>query len=185
MEADDHLCEGPIFFLKPDSSILLKGRPFFIPEFSDSIFHNVGLLVKINRIGKYISKEFAHKYYDEIGLGVDFTATDVLDKLRRDYLPWEKSKCFDGSMVIGKFIDKKNLINDFSLLKNGLEVQRGNINDMIFSINDIISHVSKFMTMKIGDIIFTGTPFGSSIVKPNDLLVGRLEGEQMFEIKIK
>jgi 2-keto-4-pentenoate hydratase/2-oxohepta-3-ene-1,7-dioic acid hydratase in catechol pathway len=179
----------PILFLKPDTAILLKKQPFFIPDFSDEVHHEVEVLVKINRVGKHIDVKFAHKYYDEIGLGIDFTARDLQQKLKEKGLPWEKAKAFDGSAVVGKWVSKskfENLDNlPFSLLKNNKTVQSSTTQDMLWSIDEIIAYVSQFFTLKIGDIIFTGTPSGVSPVQPNDSLKGFIGEEQFFSIKVK
>ena len=179
----------PVLFLKPDTAILLKKQPFFIPDFSDEVHHEVEVLVKINRVGKHIDVKFAHKYYDEIGLGIDFTARDLQQKLKEKGLPWEKAKAFDGSAVVGKWVSKskfENLDNlPFSLLKNNKTVQSSTTQDMLWSIDKIIAYVSQFFTLKIGDIIFTGTPSGVSPVQPNDSLKGFIGEEQFFSIKVK
>ncbi|MGB1393420.1 MAG: fumarylacetoacetate hydrolase family protein [Flavobacteriaceae bacterium] len=179
----------PVLFLKPDTAILLKKQPFFIPDFSNEVHHEVEVLVKINRVGKHIDVKFAHKYYDEIGLGIDFTARDLQQKLKEKGLPWEKAKAFDGSAVVGKWVSKskfENLDNlPFSLLKNNKTVQSSTTQDMLWSIDEIIAYVSQFFTLKIGDIIFTGTPSGVSPVQPNDSLKGFIGEEQFFSIKVK
>ena len=181
--------EEPIVFLKPDSAVLLKQHPFVIPEFSNDIHHEIELIVRINKVGKYIESKFAHKYYDEISVGLDFTARDLQEKLKNEGLPWEKSKAFDGSAVIGDFISKKIFSSlesiNFELTKNGITVQRGNSSLMLFKIDEIIAHVSQFFTLKIGDIIFTGTPYGVAAVKPNDVLEGFLENNKLFRIQVK
>ena len=179
----------PVVFLKPDTAILLKKQPFFIPDFSKNVQHEVEVLVKINRVGKYIAPEFAHKYYDQIGLGVDFTARDLQQTLKQKGLPWEKAKAFDGSAVIGKWVSKRQFENlnnmSFSLKKNDAIVQSGNTKDMLWNIDGIISYVSQFFTLKIGDIIFTGTPYGVGPVQVNDSLSGYIENEEFFNIKVK
>lgn len=179
----------PVIFLKPDSSILLKQHPFVIPEFSNDVHHEVEFLVKISKIGKYIEPQFAHKYYDEIGLGIDFTARDVQEQLKAKGLPWEKAKAFDGATVIGDFISKKNVDLSknisFELHSNGKVVQKGNTDHMLWKIDEIISYVSQYFTLKIGDIIFTGTPEGVAKVQPNDILEGYLENQKMFRIQVK
>lgn len=179
----------PVVFLKPDTSILLKKQPFFIPDFSNDVHHEVEILVKINKIGKHIDKKFAHKYYDEIGLGIDFTARDVQSALKAKGLPWEKAKAFDGAAVIGNWLPKSNFTDvnniNFTLKKNNEVVQRGNTAYMLLKINEIIEYVSKYFTLKIGDIIFTGTPAGVGKVSPDDLLVGFIEETEMFSIKVK
>ena len=179
----------PVVFLKPDTAILLKKQPFFIPDFSNEVHHEVEVLVKINRVGKHIDSKFAHKYYDQIGLGIDFTARDIQQKLKEKGLPWEKSKAFDGSAVVGKWISKSNFesLNNlqFSLHKNDEVVQSASTNEMLWNIDDIIAYVSQFFTLKIGDIIFTGTPSGVSRVQPNDSLKGYIGEEEFFSIKVK
>ena len=179
----------PVIFLKPDTAILLKKQPFFIPDFSEEVHHEVEVLVKINRVGKHIDSKFAHKYYDQIGLGIDFTARDLQQKLKEKGLPWEKAKAFDGSAVIGKWVSKSNFenLNDlsFSLHKNNEIVQASTTQDMLWNIDAIIAYVSQFFTLKIGDIIFTGTPSGVSAVKPNDSLKGYIGEEEFFSIKVK
>ena len=181
--------KDPVIFLKPDTAILLKKQPFFIPDFSDEVHHEVEVLVKINRVGKHIDSKFAHKYYDQIGLGIDFTARDLQQKLKEKGLPWEKAKAFDGSAVIGKWVSKSNFENlknlSFSLQKNNETVQSSTTQDMLWNIDDIIAYVSQFFTLKIGDIIFTGTPSGVSAVKPNDSLKGYIGEEEFFSIKVK
>ncbi len=178
----------PVIFLKPDSAKLPKKMPLFIPPWSNGIHYEVELLVKINRVGKYIEPKFAHKYYQEIGLGIDFTDRELQSKLKAKGLPWEKAKAFDGSAVISPFFDKKNfdLANtSFQLLKNGETVQDGNTKNMLWKIDDLIAHISQYFTLKKGDIIFTGTPAGVGQVQENDLLAGVLEGETVFNVKIK
>ena len=181
--------ESPVIFIKPDTSLLQKNNPFFIPDFSRLINYELELLVKINRIGKYIQPKFAFKYYREIGLGIDFTARDIQQQLKEKGLPWEKAKGFDGSALIGEWFDKSNFedINklDFHLLKNGIVTQSGNSSQMIWKIDELISEISKFFTLKIGDIIFTGTPEGVGDVQEDDLLEGFLMNEKAFSIKIK
>ena len=179
----------PVIFLKPDTSIILKKQPFFIPDFSNDIHYEVEVIVKINRVGKYISKEFAHKYYDKIGLGIDFTARDIQQNQKKFGLPWEKAKAFDGSALIGKWVNKTSFddINDinFSLMKNNELVQQGNTSQMLWDIDSIIAYVSSFFTLKIGDIIFTGTPAGVGAVKENDKLKGFINGDEFFDLKIR
>lgn len=188
-ELENEKPSDPVIFLKPDTSILLKKQPFFIPEFSDEVHHEVELLVKIKKVGKYIDKKFAHKYYDEIGLGIDFTARDLQAKLKSKGLPWEKAKAFDGAAVIGKWLPKIQFADidniNFSLKKNEEQVQTGNTRLMLWKINELIEYVSKYFTLKIGDIIFTGTPAGVGKVFANDQLKGYIEDQEIFSIKIK
>lgn len=179
----------PVVFMKPDTAVLRNNKPFFLPDFSSEIHYETELIIKINRIGKNISPKFAHRYYDEIGLGVDFTARDLQRKLKAEGRPWEVSKAFDGSAVIGNFLPKERFENiqnvDFHLDINGFRVQTGNSKDMIFRIDDLIAYISKFFTLKIGDIIFTGTPVGVGPVKINDQLQGYISNEKMFDFKVK
>ncbi len=181
--------DSPLLFLKPETSIIQKKQPFFIPNFSNDVQYEVEVLIKINRLGKAISPKFSHKYYDEIGLGIDFTARDLQNKLKKDSLPWEKSKSFDGSALIGNWINKKKIDDlnnlDFSLTKNGDIVQKGNTSKMLWKIDKLISEISKFFTLKVGDIIFTGTPSGVGRVNENDNLVGYINEKECFSIKIK
>lgn len=180
---------SPILFLKPDSAVLLKKQPFFIPEFSNDIHHEVELLVRIKKIGKHIDRKFAHKYYDEIGLGIDFTARDIQAQQKKNGLPWEIAKAFDGSAVVGNFIKKEEIEDlnniDFSLKVNETVVQKGNSNQMIWKIDALIEYISKYFTLKIGDIIFTGTPSGVGKVNPDDQLTGYIGEAEMFSIKVK
>jgi len=179
----------PVVFLKPDTAILLKKQPFFIPDFSDDVHHEVEVLVKIDRIGKYIDSKFSHKYYSQIGLGIDFTARDLQAKLKAKGLPWEKAKSFDGAAVVGNWVDKTKFESmdalDFYLEKNGEKVQVGNTANMLWKIDEIIAYVSQYFTLKIGDIIFTGTPAGVGRVVANDNLDGFLENEKLFSIRVK
>jgi len=179
----------PVVFMKPDSAVLLKQHPFVLPEFSNEVHQEIELIVKINKVGKYIEPKFAHKYYDEISVGIDFTARDLQDQLKSKGLPWEKAKAFDGSAVIGEFVSKeqfKSLADvNFELLKNGAVAQKGNSSLMLWKIDELVAYVSQFFTLKIGDIIFTGTPEGVAAVQPNDVLEGYLEGQQLFRIQVK
>ncbi len=188
-ELENEKPTDPVVFLKPDTAILLKKQPFFIPDFSDDVHHEVEVLVKINKVGKHVDKKFAHKYYDEIGLGIDFTARDLQAQLKAKGLPWEKAKAFDGAAVIGKWLPKTKFqdVDDinFSLKKNDKLVQVGNTALMLWKIDELIEYVSKYFTLKIGDIIFTGTPAGVGRVIANDTLKGYIENEELFSIKIK
>jgi len=179
----------PVVFMKPDSAILLKQHPFVIPEFSEDIHHEIELIVKISKVGKYIEPKFAHKYYDEISVGIDFTARDLQSKLKEKGLPWEKAKAFDGSAVIGEFLPKSQFVSlenvTFELKNNDCTVQKGNSKMMMWTIDELVSYVSQYFTLKIGDIIFTGTPEGVAAVKPNDVLEGFLEGHKLFRIQVK
>ncbi len=188
-ELDRQRPAEPVFFMKPDSSIIIRNRPFFLPDFSEEIHHEVELIFRICKVGKCIQPKFAHTYYDAIGLGIDFTARDLQRKCVAEGNPWEIAKAFDGSAVISKFVEKEHFgeLNnlDFKLLLNEQCVQHGNSKDMLFSIDDIICHVSKFMTLKIGDIIFTGTPEGVGKVAINDRLQGFIGEEKFLDFKIK
>ena len=181
--------EDPVVFLKPDTSLVLKNQPFFIPPFSDDVHYEVEILVRINRIGKHIQQKFAHKYYDEIGLGIDFTARDLQAKLKAKGLPWEKAKAFDGAAVVGDWVNKSELPHidelQFEMTKNGTVVQQSSSALMLWKVDELIAYVSQFFTLKIGDIIFTGTPAGVGPVVENDVLEGSLEGRQLFSIKVK
>lgn len=188
-ELESEKPENPVIFLKPDSAILAKNQPFFVPPFSNNVHYEVEVLVKINKVGKYIQEKFAHKYYDEIGLGVDFTARDLQNQLKDKGLPWEKSKAFDGSALIGKFLPKGELGDlenlKFLLHKNNELVQDGNTNAMLWKIDELISYVSQFFTLKKGDILFTGTPAGVGKVSENDILIGTIQETELFSVKIK
>lgn len=188
-ELENEKPTNPVVFLKPDTAILLKKQPFFIPDFSDDVHYEVEVLVKINRVGKYIDRKFAHKYYQEISLGIDFTARDLQSELKAKGLPWEKAKAFDGSAVIGNWLpvseveDVNNI--EFSLKKNDNIVQKATTNHMLWKIDEIIEYVSKYFTLKIGDVIFTGTPAGVGKVFANDKLKGYIGNTQMFSITVK
>ncbi|RMB56883.1 FAA hydrolase family protein [Dokdonia sinensis] len=188
-ELENERPTDPVVFLKPDSSILLKQHPFVIPPFSNDVHYEVEILVKIKKLGKYIDKKFAPTYYDEIGLGIDFTARDLQSKLKEKGLPWEKAKGFDGAAVIGDWLPKADFdsVDDisFKLEKNGEIAQRGNTREMLWKIDELISYVSQFFTLKIGDIIFTGTPAGVGPVAINDKLVGKIGDKQLFSINVK
>jgi 2-keto-4-pentenoate hydratase/2-oxohepta-3-ene-1,7-dioic acid hydratase in catechol pathway len=179
----------PVIFMKPDSAVLLKQHPFVIPDFSQEIHHEIEIIVRINKVGKHIEAKFAHKYYDEISVGIDFTARDVQEQLKAKGLPWEKAKSFDGSAVIGEFLSKSQFNSleniTFELTNNNKTVQKSNSSYMLWKIDELISFISRYFTLKIGDIIFTGTPEGVAIVKPDDVLEGFLEGHKLFRIQIK
>ena len=181
--------EEPVVFIKPDSAVLPKEQDFYIPEFSNEVHYEVEVLVKIKKVGKHIDKKFAHTYYDEVGLGIDFTARDLQSKLKEKGLPWEKAKGFDGAAVIGKWMSKSNFKNlddlNFSLIKNNVAVQNGNTSLMLWKIDELISYVSTYFMLKKGDVIFTGTPAGVGKIQANDYLSGILEGQELFSLKIK
>ena len=180
---------NPVVFLKPDSSIIAKNQNFIIPSFSNEIHHEVELVIKINKVGKHIDKSFSHKYYDEIGLGIDFTARDIQNNLKEKGHPWEKSKAFDNSCMVGKFLKKEKLEDiskiEFSLTKNNELVQSGCSNDMLWKIDELISYISQYFTLKIGDLIFTGTPSGVSKVVSGDILEGYILSNKMFTLKVR
>jgi len=179
----------PVVFIKPDSAILPKEQDFYIPQFSNEVHYEVEVLVKIKKVGKHIDQKFASKYYDEVGLGIDFTARDLQEELKSKGLPWEKAKSFDGAAVVGNWMDKSNFkdVNqlNFTLFKNGELVQKGNTSRMLWKIDALISYVSTFFMLKKGDIIFTGTPAGVGKIKANDYLSGSLEEHELFTVKIK
>ena len=181
--------EEPVVFLKPDTAVVQKQFPFVLPEFSNDVHHEVEVLVKINKVGKYIDPKFAHKYYDEIGLGIDFTARDVQAELKAKGLPWEKAKAFDGSAVVGDFIAKEKFTDlnsvNFELYNNGSVVQKGNTQQMLWKIDELVAYVSQYFTLRTGDVIFTGTPEGVAKVNPGDVLEGYIEDNKVFRIQVK
>ena len=181
--------QQPTIFMKPDSALLRENRPFFIPRFSNQIEHEVELVVRINRLGRNIAPRFANRYYSEVALGVDFTARDLQNQCKQLGAPWEISKAFDNSAVVSDFIslDELSDIQDihFSLQKNGQIQQQGHTKDMLFSVNELIAYISQFFTLKIGDLIFTGTPAGVSPVAINDRLTGYIEDKLMFDFLVK
>jgi acylpyruvate hydrolase len=181
--------EEPVVFLKPDSSILKNNKPFFLPDFSDNIHYEVEVVIKISKLGKGISAKFAPRYYDELTLGIDLTARDIQSRQAKAGMPWELSKCFDGAAPIGSFIPVSSIKNmsdlSFKLEINEKVVQESNTSDMIFGFNEIIEYVSKYFTLKTGDLIFTGTPSGVGRLKKNDNLVASLEGKPLLDFLIK
>ena len=188
-ELGNDIPKEPLFFLKPDTAIQPKGHPFFIPDFSNDINYEVELVVKIDKSGKHIEEKFAHRYYSQIGLGIDFTARDIQEECKSKGLPWEKAKGFDGSAQISrKFINKTELELDnisFRLEKNGEIVQSGNSNDMIFNFDKIISYLSKFYSLKIGDLIYTGTPAGVGKIIAGDTLKGFMTDKEILKVVVK
>lgn len=188
-ELENNKPKDPVLFLKPDSSIILNNKPFFIPDFSQNIHYELELIIKISRLGKHIQEKFSHKYYNFIGLGIDFTARDLQSDLKSKGLPWEKSKAFDGSCFISKWINKSdfNDVNNlnFNLNKNGKTVQKTNSKLMLWKIDELISYISTFFTLKIGDVIFTGTPAGVGNVSIGDNLEGFIEDNKIFNLNIK
>lgn len=188
-ELNNPVPKEPVVFSMPDSALLKNNNDFYYPDFSKDIHHELEVVVKINRVGKNIPIEFAHRYYEEIGLGIDFTARDIQAECKKNGLPWEKAKAFDGAAPISKFISKnkfKSVDNlNFNLDINGERVQAGNTANMIFSIDYLISYLSQFFTLKIGDMIYTGTPEGVGPVKIGDHLVADLEGEKLLDFHVK
>lgn len=187
-ELNNEVPAEPVIFLKPETALVPKRNPFFIPDFSKNVQHELELVVRIHKTGKYIQERFAHKYYNQITVGLDFTARDLQQDLKEKGLPWEKAKAFDGSALIGKWIEVANQnIQDLEikLLKNEAVVQEINTAQMLFSVNRIISEVSKYFTLKIGDLIFTGTPSGVGQVFPNDNLQGFISDIELFNLNVK
>ena len=188
-ELDNKKPKDPVLFLKPQTAIINKGQTFFIPSFSNEIHYELEVIIKINRLGRFIEKKFSHKYYDEIGLGIDFTARDLQLELKNNGLPWEKAKAYDGSCLIGDWKNKKDFNNidniDFRLTKNDEIVQNSNTSLMLWKIDELIEYISKFFTLKIGDVIFTGTPSGVGKVQLNDKLKGYMNDDELLSINIK
>ena len=188
-ELNNPIPSEPVFFMKPDSALILNNQPFYMPDFSKEIHYEAEIVIKINRLGKNIDKQFAGRYYEDIGIGIDFTARDLQRKQAEGGKPWEIAKAFDGSAPLGKFIKRDKLPDyhaiNFHLEKNNEVVQSGNTKDQIFSFEDIIAYVSKFLTLKIGDLIYTGTPAGVGPVKTDDHLVAFIEEKPMLDFKIK
>jgi len=188
-EMNNPVPKEPVIFLKPDSSIIKDNAPFFYPDFTNDVHHEVELILMIVRLGKNIPEKYAHKYYDQIGIGIDFTARDLQQKLKDKGLPWEKAKGFDGSAPMGKFLPKNTFAEvgniNFHLDVNGKTVQQGNTENMLFSFDAIIAYASKFFTLKIGDLIFTGTPDGVGPVQINDHLQCYIEDVKLLDFKVK
>ncbi len=188
-EMNAEVPNAPVFFMKPDSSILRDGSPFFYPEFTKDLHYECEIVVKINKLGKNISEKFAHTYYDEIGLGIDFTARDLQGEAKSKGLPWEIGKAFDNSAFISKkWINKADLDLEnisFSLTQNGTTVQNGSTSDLIFSFDKIIAYISQFVTLKIGDLIYTGTPAGVGPIQIGDKLEGFIGEKKMYSLNIK
>ncbi len=188
-ELNNPLPTEPVFFLKPETALIRAGLPFFYPDFSNDIHYEVEFVVRICKLGKHIQEKFAHKYYKEFSVGIDFTARDLQEKCKKNGLPWEISKAFDASAPVGEFVNKSEFKDfndiDFSLEINGNTVQKGNTGMMIFSIDKIISYVSSFVTLKIGDLIFTGTPAGVGPVNKGDKLTAYLQNKQLLEVNVR
>ena len=186
-EMKSELPTEPVFFMKPDTALLKEGD-FYHPDFTKNLHHEIELVLKICKAGKHIEEQFAGKYYDEIGLGIDFTARDIQEEQKKKGLPWEKAKAFDNSAPIGNFVKKETLKLDnilFELKINGESRQKGNSKDLIFSFDKVISYVSKFVSLKVGDLIYTGTPEGVSQVKVGDKLEGFVNGESFLKLNVK
>jgi 2-keto-4-pentenoate hydratase/2-oxohepta-3-ene-1,7-dioic acid hydratase in catechol pathway len=189
-ELNNEIPEEPVFFMKPDSALLRNNDPFYIPEWTNEVHHEIELVLRVCRLGKNIETRFAHRYYDEIGIGVDFTARDVQNELKKKGLPWEKAKAFDRAAVISTTFFPVAIFPTpetirFKLNINGQTVQEGNSGLMIFGFDEIISHISKYMTLKIGDLIYTGTPAGVGPVKIGDRLEGYLEDKKLLDFVVK
>lgn len=188
-ELENERPENPVLFLKPDTAVLPQKQAFYIPDFTNDLHYEVEVLVKINRVGKHIEAKFAHKYYDEIGLGIDFTARDIQQKMKEKGLPWEIAKAFDNSAVVGEFVNKGifTSVEDipFSLNKNGKIVQKGNSSHMLWKIDALIAYISSYFTLRTGDIIFTGTPAGVGPVSDGDTLEGFIKDKLMFSVDIR
>jgi 2-keto-4-pentenoate hydratase/2-oxohepta-3-ene-1,7-dioic acid hydratase in catechol pathway len=188
-ELNNEVPKEPVLFLKPETAIIHKNMPFFIPDFSNEVHHELELVVKINKLGKHIQPQFAHKYYSELTVGIDFTARDVQAECKKKGLPWEKAKAFDGSALVGKFV-KKDQFSDVNALNikmtnNENVVQEGNTSDMLNSIDQLIAYISTYFTLKIGDLIFTGTPSGVAPVKKDDFLELYLEEDKLAQVNVK
>jgi acylpyruvate hydrolase len=188
-ELGNDIPEEPIFFLKPDSSLILNNKPFFLPDFSEDIHHELELVIKIDRLGKHIQPEFARRYYSQVALGIDFTARDIQKKCKEQGLPWEKAKAFDGSAPLSRFLKLTELGGlenlHYELKVNGELRQSGEPSHMLFHVDHLISYLSKYMTLKIGDLIYTGTPAGVGKVEKNDRLEARLNGEKLIDMLVK
>ena len=187
-ELGNEVPENPVIFIKPDTAVLKKDSDFYIPEFSNDIHYELEVVVKISKGGKYIQKENASKHYEEVGLGIDFTARDLQSELKAKGLPWELAKGFDGSAVVTDLVNKSNYdlaSLNFSLTKNGEKVQNGNTKEMIFDIDSIIAFASQYFTLRVGDLIFTGTPKGVGKVEENDILEGFLEDKKLLSLRIQ
>ena len=188
-ELNNPVPANPVFFMKPDSSLLINNKPFFYPAFSKEIHYETEIILKICRLGKSIEHQFANRYYEEIGIGIDFTARDLQNICKKEGHPWEIAKAFDQSAVLGKFVPKSSLPDlsaiNFQLEINGITVQKGNTRDLLFSFDTLISYVSTYVTLKTGDLIYTGTPAGVGPVKIGDRLVASMEGKVLLDFWVK
>lgn len=188
-ELNNSVEEEPVIFLKPDTALLNNNQDFYLPDFSNDIHYEAEVVVKINKPGKHIDEKFAYRYYDSVSVGVDFTARDLQSMLKTKGLPWERAKAFDGSAVIGSFLPLADVGNiaalDFSMNLNGQKVQSANTSEMVFSVDKVIAFVSRFITLKTGDLIYTGTPQGVGKVNVGDQLIGYLGNQELFNFKVK
>lgn len=188
-EMNSPVPEEPVIFMKPDTALLKENAPFFYPDFTKDLHHEVEVVLKICKVGKHIEPQFANRYYNEIGLGIDFTARDIQAECKKKGLPWEKAKAFDNSAPIGLFLPVDSLRDkngiEFHLNVNGTTVQKGNTNDLIFTFDQLIAYISTFVTLRMGDLIYTGTPAGVGPVKIGDRLEGFMEGKKMFDFAVK
>jgi acylpyruvate hydrolase len=188
-ELNNEMPDDPVIFLKPDTALLRNNEPFYYPDFSQDVHHELEIVVKINKMGKRIEEQFAHKYYDEIGLGIDFTARDLQSKLKAKGLPWERAKAFNGSAPVSAFVSKTEFADlqniNFQLAVNGEIRQQGNTSLMLYKIDYLIAFVSRYFTLQTGDLLFTGTPKGVGPVQPGDRLVGTLEGRDLLNFDVK
>lgn len=189
-ELNNDLPTEPVLFLKPETALLPKNHPFFYPDHTQNLHYELELVIRIDRLGKHIENQFAHKYYSQVGLGIDFTARDTQDKCKKAGLPWEIAKAWDHSAPLGEtFVDLSSLPDKdaikFELHKNGETVQKGISSDMIFHFDELVSYISQYFTLKIGDLIYTGTPSGVGPVKKGDILTGLLEGKKLIELTVK
>lgn len=188
-ELNNEVPDEPVIFIKPKNALLLSGKPLYYPEFTDNLHYECEVVVRLNKNGKYIQEKYAHKYYDAVSVGLDFTARDLQDKQKKKGLPWEIAKAFDNSAAVGQFIPITSEIQlnnlDFELKLNDETVQHANTKDMLFNINQIIEYTSRFFTLNIGDLIFTGTPAGVGPLNVYDKLEGYLQGEKLLEVDIR
>ncbi len=187
-ELGNEIPEEPVIFMKPDSAIFRQRDAFYIPDWTNDVHYELEVVIKLNRLGKNIESKFAHKYYSEVTVGIDFTARDVQTRLKQKGLPWEKAKAFDQSAVVGEYVSAEGLEIenlDFELYRNGKLAQQGNTSQMIYSVADMIEHCSQYFTLKIGDLLFTGTPKGVSSVKVGDILEGYIAGQKVLNVKVK
>lgn len=188
LELGNPIPEEPVLFMKADSSLMRQRDAFYIPDFTSDVHYEGEIVLRFNRLGKNIQAKFANKYFAQISIGIDFTARDVQSKLKKQGLPWEKAKAFDGSAVVGNWLDSEKFdlhTLNFELHLNGICVQKGNTFDMLFNVEQLIEHTSKFFTIKIGDLLFTGTPEGVGKVESGDVLEGFIEGQKLLNVRVK